>query len=73
MTLNTISPNAHELIVDHDLVILFSYATPVAAKCGKEVFTTEQKFSRATDAHVASWTRGHAVKRKSQMFFDSLK
>ena len=76
MKLIPIKANMTELQVN-DMLILFSYQTPVAVIFPQgHAYTTEKKWSRTTTRHINQWLVSqptfHVRTSRSQEFFDNL-
>lgn len=73
MKLNPIGSNQTELTLTN-VVILFSYKTPVAAiiRSTGEAFRTAHKWSRTTSKHINSWLGDMNATEKPQEYFDNL-
>jgi hypothetical protein len=75
MTLRPLGANQTEVTINDELVILFSYRTPVACSVvldGKwQHFKTEKQWSVTTSRHVNKWMPT-ATGTKAQEWFDAL-
>lgn len=77
MKLNPIGANQNEVEIKNVLV-LFSYKTPVAVRHGDGTFSkTSKKWSVTTSKHINSWLRGFGLEPDkvhtiSQEYLDSL-
>lgn len=73
MDLKPLAANMTELTVNENLVILFSYKTPVAIMTQDGYVKTKKFWSRTTSHHITKWLPCEAkVELKPQEFFDSL-
>lgn len=73
MNLKPIKTNLTELTVNENLVVLFSYQTPVAAMTQDGYIKTEKFWSRTTTRHINYWLpTGGKVTTKPQEYFDGL-
>lgn len=73
MKVNPIGPNQTELTLDGgNVLVLFSYQTPVAAFVDGKAFKTSKKFSRTTSRHISAWFDGEDAEEKPQAFFNAL-
>lgn len=77
MNLNPIAANMTEVKIKN-LVVLFSYKTPVAV-CNYAIipglpcyFQTNKKWSATTTRHINKWLNGHYAEVKPQEYFDNL-
>ena len=71
MQLKPIGPNMTELHVG-DVVILFSYETPVAARIGGRYYVTSKKYSATTSRHISKWVGGHDAEAVNQSWITKL-
>lgn len=74
MKLKKITPSVTELHV-HDVIVLFSYETPVACKVGDKFYKTEKGWSKITKKQITVWLRSYGspeVEEVTQEFFHSL-
>ena len=83
MKLYPIASNMTEIVLNDDLVVLFSYKTPVACfkrtREGREFYRTSKKWSVTTSKHINKWmdincpgTPKPTWKEQPQGFFDNL-
>lgn len=78
MTLRQIKPNMTEVNLNDNLIILFSYQTPVAVRrdegLGFVFYRTNKKWSATTTRHINLWLGVYkkVTSTKPQLWFDSL-
>lgn len=72
MTVNPIAPNQTEVRVNGNLIVLFSYKTPVACMLDNQYYRTEKKWSKTTSKYINKWLEGHKAEIKPQEYFDNL-
>lgn len=78
MNLKPIASNVTQLTfgdpMNPDIVVLFSYQTPVAAYISdtETYYRTSTKWSRTTTRHINSWLDGIEAKEEKQEFFNNL-
>ena len=72
MKLKPLASNMTQLTLNTDIVVLFSYETPVAALTEEGYVRTSHKWSPTTTRHINKWLGGVEAKEKPQEFFDSL-
>jgi hypothetical protein len=62
------------LIDTPDLLVLFSYSTPVASydKRTLDYYRTDKKWSMTTTRHINKWLDGVQATHKPQSYFDCL-
>ena len=72
MELNPIGPNQTELRLGSEVVIFFSYKTPVAAFVSGEFYRTTAKYSATTSRHISAWLAGVRATPKPPEFFEQL-
>lgn len=73
MNLKPLKANMTELTINENLVVLFSYQTPVAIMTQEGYIKTEKNWSRTTSRHINQWLpEGGKVTSKPQEFFDGL-
>ena len=72
MKLKPLASNMTQLTLNTDIVVLFSYETPVAALTEEGYVRTSHKWSPTTTRHINKWLDGVEAKEKPQEFFDSL-
>jgi hypothetical protein len=62
------------LIDTPDLIVLFSYSTPVACydKRSLDYYRTSKKWSMTTSRHINKWLDGVQAKEMPQDYFDNL-
>ena len=71
MKVKNIGSNMTELVLG-DVVVLFSYETPVAASTEGGYIKTEEKYSSTTTKHVNKWLEGVNAKIVPQATINSL-
>ena len=75
MKLTPISANCNEVTVNEgkstEIIVLFSYRTPVAARTPQGNFKTEVKHSVTTSKHINQWG-GKTWETKPQAWFDEV-
>ena len=72
MKLTPIASNMTEVDMG-DVVVMFSYSTPVAALVkGDGYYRTEKKWSMTTSRHINKWLNGIKASEAPQDFFDNL-
>jgi len=73
MKLRNIGSNQTELEIGQDVLVFFSYQTPVAAFIPDQGYIrTNHKWSRTTSKHVNKWLRGYAATEVDQSILDTL-
>jgi hypothetical protein len=56
-----------------NVIVLFSYSTPVAAQIiGEGFYRTSQKYSSTTTKQINRWLHGYPAEERPQSFFDNL-
>jgi hypothetical protein len=56
MKLKRLGASSTEVYLSEDIVILFSYETPVACRiAGRGFFKTSQYYSKTTAKHIGAW------------------
>jgi len=71
MKVKNVGSNMTELVLG-DVVVLFSYETPVAASTDSGYVKTEEKYSPTTTKHVNKWLKGVNAKIVPQSTINSL-
>lgn len=71
MKLTALAPN-QTLIEVNDVLIFFSYNTPVAAKIKGKCYRTSEKHSVTTSKHINAWLDGSPCEQRPQSWFDEL-
>jgi hypothetical protein len=66
--------NNMTLLDTPDLLVLFSYSTPVASydKKRHDYYRTDKKWSMTTTRHINKWLDGVQATHKPQSYFDCL-
>jgi hypothetical protein len=78
MKVKSIGKNQTELHIEKndkyltDIIIFFSYETPVAACIDGQFFVTEKKWSTTTSKHINTWINGRNAEIRPQAIFDNL-
>lgn len=73
MNLKPIASNMTEVTINENLVVLFSYQTPVAAMTQDGYIKTEKFWSKTTSRHINKWLpEGGRVTVKPQEYFNGL-
>lgn len=79
MKIKSIAKNQTELHIKKnnkylsDIIIFFSYQTPVACHIqGQGFFKTAEKWSVTTSKHISKWLDGATAQVKNQSFFNNL-
>jgi hypothetical protein len=73
MKLNTFGNNQTEIELGDNLVMFFSYSTPVACYVrNKGYFRTNEKHSNTTTKHINNWLGGTKAEEKPQSWFNDL-
>ena len=71
MKVKIVAPNQTELITDN-MIVFFSYNTPVAADILGHYYRTSKKWSVTTSKHINQWLDGVKAEVRDQDFFDNL-
>lgn len=72
MKLRQIAANQTEIDMG-DVVVFFSYNTPVAANIvGQGFYRTSERYSVATSRHINKWLAGAKAQEKPPTWFESL-
>jgi hypothetical protein len=71
MKVKNVGSNMTELVLG-DVVVLFSYETPVAASTESGYIKTDEKYSSTTTKHVNKWLEGVNAKIVPQATINSL-
>jgi len=85
MNIQPVGANQTELTINDNLIIFFSYKTPVACVKRSEIsgllekYKTNQFYSKTTVKHINNWLINHGLNlstgkaiEKEQSFFDDL-
>jgi hypothetical protein len=73
LKLKPLGANKNEITLADGTVILFSYATPVAAQLGTGGFVrTDKRWSVTTSKHITQWLQGANARTVPQSDLDSL-
>ena len=72
LLVDNLGANKTELTMSDDLVIFFSYHTPVAAIKDGNYYRTSRFHSITTTRHINEWLDGEIAISMPQEFFDKL-